>query len=93
MENLCQSVADGRNEGVSFGLDILIVACIESDSKILQRFDDRFGVHAGRCVERQDEVSVSARLVNQQGWGGRRGRSAICAHARSQKNSEKVSEW
>jgi len=81
LENLCQSVTNGRDEGVSFGLDILTVACIESDSKILQWFDD--GVHHGRSVVGQDEVSVSARLFNQQGWWGRRGRSAIRWWARA----------
>ena len=79
MENLCQGVADGRDEGVSAALDVLAVACIESNSKIPLRFDD--GVIAVRCVERQDEVAIFADLIRQEGWRGRRARWTLCTYA------------
>ena len=78
VENLRQRVAEGRDEVIFVALDILVVACIESNSKSHLRFDD--GVNAGRSVECQVEVAVPAHLIRQVGWRGRRVRRTLCTH-------------
>ena len=78
VENLRQRVADGRDEVIFVALDILDVACIESNSKSLVRFDD--GVHHGRNVEGQVQVTIPAHLLRQEGWRGRRARWTLCTH-------------
>ena len=61
VENQRQRGADGRDEVIFVDLDFLAVACIENNSKTLLRFDN--GVNAGRSVEGQVEVTISAHLV------------------------------
>jgi len=48
VKNLGQRFANGRDKMVFVVLDVLAVACVESNTKILLRFD---GVYAGRCIK------------------------------------------
>ena len=78
VENLRQRVADGRDEVIFVALDLLAVACIESNSKSLVRFDD--GVHLGQSAEGHVKVTIPAHLIRHEGWRGRRARRTLCTH-------------